>query len=81
MKESGAEIHKNIILPKYVLNQDLKVYEEIDIPPTSLYKAVGFNDKQRVKTFIEGDDEDKRSEAKKVLAQSMVDSQAGVMSR
>ena len=45
MKNSGSDqSHQNIILPKYVLNKDLNVYEEVDIPPTSLYKAVGFND-------------------------------------
>ena len=61
MKESGQESHKNILLPKYVLNDDLKVYEEIDPPPKSLYKAVGYNDMQRVKIIMEGDDEQKRS--------------------
>jgi len=65
MKESGAESHKNIIIPKYVLNPDLKIYEEIDIPPTSLYKAVGYNDMARVKIIMEGDESDKRSEYKK----------------
>lgn len=43
----------------------MKVYEEIDIPPSSLYKAVGFNDMHRVKVIMEGDDKDKRSDAKK----------------
>lgn len=65
MKESGAESHKNIIIPKYVLNPDLKIYEEIEIPPTSLYKAVGYNDMARVKILMEGDESDKRSDAKK----------------
>lgn len=39
----------------------MKVYEEIDAPPKSLYKSVGFNDMQRVKVIMEGDDADKRS--------------------
>ena len=47
------------------MNQDLKVYEEVEIPPPSLYKAVGYNDMTVVKTIMEGDDSDKRSEAKK----------------
>lgn len=62
MAENGMPIHQNIILPKYQLNQDLKVYEEIDIPQKSIYKAVGYNDMQRVKVIMQGDDADKRSE-------------------
>lgn len=62
MAEQGGEAHRNIILPKYQLNQDLKVYEEVDVPPKSLYKAVGYNDMQRVKIIMEGNDSDKRSE-------------------
>ena len=62
MKNSGQEVHKNIILPKYVMNNDLKVYEEVDMPPRSLYKAIGYNDMARVKIMMEGDDEDKRLE-------------------
>lgn len=66
MKNSdNNQSHQNIILPSYVLNKDLNVYEEVDVPPTSLYKPVGFNDMQRVKTFMEGDDADKRSDAKR----------------
>lgn len=49
-----------------MLNKDLGVYEEIDVPPNSLYMAVGFNDMQRVKIFMEGDDADKRSQAQRV---------------
>ena len=60
-------------MPKYVLNKDLNVYEEVDIPPHSIYKAVGFNDMQRVKIFMEGDDADKRSDAKREsLLQSQI---------
>jgi len=40
MKETGGEAHKNILLPKYVLNADLNVYEELEAPPKSLYKSV-----------------------------------------
>ena len=47
------------------MNQDLKVYEEVEIPPTSLYMAVGYNDMQRVKVIMEGNDEDKRSDIKR----------------
>jgi len=62
MKDGGQESHKNIILPKYVMNQDLKVYQEVDRPPKSLYLAVGYNDMNRVKILMEGDDADKRSD-------------------
>ena len=65
MKESGGEAYKNIILPKYILNKDLNVYEEVDPPPHSLYIAVGYNDMERVKVIMEGDDAEKRSENNK----------------
>ena len=65
MREKGEGAHQNIILPKYMMNQDLKVYEEIDAPPSSMYKAVGYNDMLRVKEMMEGDDADKRSELKR----------------
>jgi len=65
MKEAGQESHQNIILPRYVMNQDLKVYEEGEIPPTSIYMAVGYNDMTRVKHIMEGNDEDKRSDVKR----------------
>lgn len=52
MKEAGGSEHQNIIIPKYVLNEELKVYEEVDIPPKSLYKAVGFNDMERVRIMM-----------------------------
>ncbi len=65
MKESGQETHKNIILPQYEFNKDLNVYEEVNIPPSSMYKAVGYNDMERVKTIMLGNDAEKRSEVKK----------------
>ena len=65
MKESGQEVHKNIILPKYVLNEALQIYVEAEKPPKSLYKAVGYNDMNRVKEIMEGNDAEKRSEAAK----------------
>ena len=37
------------------------MYEEIKVPAKSLYKCVGYNDMQRVKIIMEGDDSDKRS--------------------
>lgn len=61
MKESGQEVHQNIKMPEYVINQELNVYEEVNVPPKALYKSVGYNDMQRVKIIMEGDDSDKRS--------------------
>lgn len=62
MKEAGGDAHKNIILPQYVKNEELQVYEEVNMPPKSMYKAIGYNDMQRVKVVMEGDDAEKRSE-------------------
>lgn len=66
MKQNGQDLSQNIKLPQYQMNQDLKVYEEVDVPPSSIYKAVGYNDMQRVKIMVEGDDAEKRSAEKKI---------------
>jgi len=50
-------------LPQYELNEKLKVYEEVKIPPKDLYMAVGYNDLEKVKVFMEGNDKEKRIEA------------------
>lgn len=60
MAELGQDLHKNILLPKYILNAELKVYEEIEVPAKSIYMAVGYNDLQKVKIYMEGDDNEKR---------------------
>ena len=44
------------------MNEELKVWEEVDVPPKSLYKAIGYNDMNRVKIMMEGNDDDKRAE-------------------
>ena len=61
MKQQGGDSAANIILPKYEKNEDLNVYMEIDQPPKSLYKAIGYNDLQRVQLIMEGNDSEKRS--------------------
>jgi hypothetical protein len=43
MKELGEKAHKNVIMPKYALDERLKIYREIDPPPSSLFVALGFN--------------------------------------
>jgi len=55
-------VHKNIILPVYEFNSDLQVYMEVNPPCSSMYKAVGFNDLNKVKVMMEGDDQEKRTE-------------------
>lgn len=37
------------------------------MPPKSLYKAIGFNDMNRVKIMMEGNDDDKRAENSTVV--------------
>ena len=64
MAEKGQELHKNILMPKYELNAELKVYEEIDAPPKSIYMPVGYNDMQKVRVYMEGDDHEKRNQPK-----------------
>ena len=47
------------------------MYEEIDIPPKSLYKPVGYNDMERVKIMMEGNDAEKRDGQSSVMAKNV----------
>ena len=60
-EELGDGACDNIRCPMYEYDADLKVYTEKDIPPTSIYKAVGYNDLKRIKNMMEGNDEEKRA--------------------
>ena len=44
------------------------MYEEVDPPPKSLYKPVGYNDMERVKIMMEGNDAEKRADPTAALA-------------
>ncbi len=61
MKESSEDFGRDIILPKYKYDENFKVYTEINIPPASIYKAVGYNDLISIKKIMEGTDDEKRS--------------------
>jgi hypothetical protein len=37
MKVDGGEAHKNVILPKYVFDERLKINREVNKPPATLY--------------------------------------------
>lgn len=83
-EDLGDLAANNILCPKYKFNEDLKTYMEIDPPPDSMYKAVGFNDLNRVKTMMEGDDAEIRAGSKRLskkAAQAMARKTAGTMMR
>ena len=61
MKESAQDAFSNIIMPHYEFNDELKVYMESEVPSKALYKTVGYNDLNRIKLIMEGDDSEKRS--------------------
>ena len=62
MRDSGGlDSSSNIIMPKYEMNEDLKIYLEVNVPPKSIYKPIGYNDLNKVKEIMEGDDSEKRS--------------------
>ena len=44
----------NVLAPNYVWDENINVYKELesDRPPSSIYKAVGYNDLARVKLII-----------------------------
>ena len=65
-EELGDQAADNILCPKYIFNEDLKTYIEDVIPPSSMYKAVGYNDLNRVKLMMEGDDAEKREGSKRL---------------
>lgn len=61
MKEMGEQAHNIVICPQYTYNEELKVYIECDVPPETVYKAVGFNNLEVVRNMMDGNDADKRS--------------------
>ena len=61
MKQKGGKFFSNVLCPKYSFNDNLKIYIEEDAPPETLYKAVGFNNLETVKTLMEGSEKEKRS--------------------
>ena len=72
MKQSGHgdEMCNNILCPKYELNEELG-WMEIDPPPKTMYKKVGYNDLTRVKEMMEGNDAEKRAGTKRVTQKRM----------
>ena len=61
MKQRGGDFFSNVLCPKYSFNENLKIYIEEDAPPDTLYKSVGYNNLETVKTLMEGNDKEKRS--------------------
>lgn len=45
MKSAGSKAHKNIIMPKYSEDERLKIFREIEPPPSSLFVGLGYNQK------------------------------------
>ena len=62
MKQAGGAPHKNVLCPQYAFNKELQVWIPQEAPPSTMYKAVGYNDLKRVTIMMEGDDEEKRAE-------------------
>ena len=62
LKQVGGNSHSNVICPKYIFKKRLNTYVEVDKPPNSMYKAVGYNNLERVNQMLHGTDEEKRNE-------------------
>ena len=62
MKEAGGQFFSNVLCPKYDFNENLKIYVEHSAPPDTLYKAVGYNNLEVVKTLMKGSEKERRSE-------------------
>ncbi len=60
LKESGQFLTATILIPTYKSSEFLNLYEEIDIPPETLYMAIGYNDLINVRKIMEGTDVEKR---------------------
>ena len=44
MKTEGLEAHKNILFPKYIFDDRLKIQKELmPKPPATLYNEIGFD--------------------------------------
>jgi hypothetical protein len=43
--KGGSKNHKNVVMPKYAMDERLSIEREIDPPPASLFIGLGFNQK------------------------------------
>ncbi len=39
----GVDVHHNLVWPKYVKDDRLKIFREVDSPPETIYYAVGYD--------------------------------------
>jgi hypothetical protein len=62
MKGENAETaFAMIICPSYTKDDALQIYVEDPAPPSTVFKAVGYNNLEIVKKMMEGTDSEKRS--------------------
>lgn len=44
LKQSGgSKANKNVVMPKYAMDERLKIQREIQPPPSSIFIGLGFN--------------------------------------
>jgi len=65
MKDAGIADTETILCPKYEFVSALNYFVEHDIPPETIYQAVGYNDLKTVDIMMKGDDQEKRDPEKK----------------
>ena len=53
MREESSEAHKNIILPKYVYDDRLKINREVNKPPATIYMELGFNTEHPSSNYLQ----------------------------
>lgn len=44
MKSAGDDLHKNVLLPKYKLDERLKINREVSKPKSTIYMELGYNE-------------------------------------
>ena len=40
---------ENVAIPRYRFDEELKVYQELEMPDNKIFKAVGYNDQETIK--------------------------------
>ena len=51
---------QTVLIPNYRFDKGLNFYVEREAPPESLYKEIGFNNLQKVRDLMEGDEKERK---------------------
>jgi|LauGreDrversion4_2_1035121.scaffolds.fasta_scaffold162431_1 hypothetical protein len=68
MRETGNYKDAVIKLPKYFYNQHVGIFEEIEMPPASLFMKIGYNNLVNIRKIMLGNDGERRQNLENIAA-------------